>query len=79
MIPLVTHEREASMKRNRLRFLLIGAIVMTAVVGCASGEDRRVSKQPTYLTFADHAVVRASDAGSRLNAVTTSQDRIVER
>jgi hypothetical protein len=56
------------MKRNGLRFLLIGAVVVTAVAGCASGEYQRMSKeQPTRFIFADDTII------------TVSQNDVVER
>ena len=56
------------MRRNGLRFLLIGAVIVMAVAGCASGEDRRISKeQSTQFTVADDAIV------------TVSQNEVVER
>ena len=49
------------MRRNGLRFLLIGAVIVMAVAGCASGEDRRISKEPsTHFTVADNAIVTVS-------------------
>lgn len=68
MIMLVDRKRRHDMRRNGLRFLLIGAVIVTAVTGCASGEDRRISKEPsTHFTVADQAIV------------TVSQNEVVER